>query len=106
MRNIHYSVLPLLPKHRSPQKSAKKNRMYLEPTRASIPRGAKAAYQERKEVEALARELEKQEEREVKQEKMKREEQKAAHAAAMSNLNDLFARMNLRRLNHNVNMSS
>jgi hypothetical protein len=110
MRNIHYSVMPVLPKHRSPLKSAKKNRMAQEPSRIMAARSAKSAYQERKELEALVKQLEKEEEKEHKQkekeEKKEKEEQKAAQAATMSNLNDLFARMNLRRPNNNANMSS
>lgn len=110
MRNIHYSVLPILPKHRSPLKSAKKNRMIQEPSRASIARGSKSAYQERKELEALVKQWEKEEEKErrkhEREEKEEKEEQKAAQAAAMSDLNAMFARMNLRRPNNNANMSS
>jgi len=104
MRNIHYSVLPILPKHRSPLKSAKKNRMHMEPSRASIARGAKAAYQERKELEAILKGLEKEEKEQEKQQEKQQKEHKAAQAAAMSDLNDLFGRMNLRRPNHNANM--
>lgn len=106
MRNIHYSVLPLLPKHRSPVKSVKKNRMAMEPTRASIARGAKSAYQERKELEALIKNQEKQEKELEKKEKKEQKERKVAHVAAMSNLNDLFSRMNIQRGNNNANMSS
>lgn len=100
MRNIRYAVLPLLPTDRpSSHSSPHKYKMNLERTRPSTARQAKSAYQERKEAEALQREQERLQREAEKAERSalrhEKQEKKAAHAAAVSDLNDMFSRMEI-----------
>ena len=98
-KNIHYAIRPLLPARPYLPSPPRVERMNLEPTRQSLGRRAKTAVQERAIAEAAAKEqerIQKEQEKEAAAAlRHSKQEKKAAHAAAVSNLDAMFSKMSV-----------
>ena len=89
MKNIHLSIHNRIPRANGTTKMNIAHSM-----RASMPRASKSAYQVRREQEQMLEQFKKNNQKE-------RKSQKAAHASAMENLNDMFSKMAVRRNSRN-----